>query len=137
MVHTMEECFDVVSDVKTYKDFVPWVKDSIIMKTVGSNYVEADLVVGFQLFNERYTSIVTMEKPKFVRAESHQTQLFEKLVSEWRFSPARDPKHCWVTFMVEFEFKNSLYNQVSEMFMKDIVNNMTKAFDEQCKRKYS
>ena len=60
--YNQELCYDVVADVSSYSEFVPWVKESIIMKREpGSNIIEADLVVGFNLVNikERYTSIVT------------------------------------------------------------------------------
>lgn len=137
--YTQEQCYLVVADVEKYVEFVPWVKESTIMKRdEGSNVIEADLVVGFSLVNitERYTSIVTLDKPNLVSAVSKHTNLFENLSTEWKFAPARDDKSCWVTFKIDFEFKSSMYNQISDLFMKDVVNNMVKAFENQCKKQY-
>jgi ribosome-associated toxin RatA of RatAB toxin-antitoxin module len=137
--YTQDQCYDVVADVERYSEFVPWVKESIIMKKEeNSNVIEADLVVGFNVVNitERYTSIVTLNKPVQVNAVSKQTNLFENLSTEWKFAPARDSKSCWVTFKIDFEFKSSIYNQISDLFMKDVVNNMVKAFENQCKKRY-
>ena len=137
--YTQEQCYDVVADVAKYAEFVPWVKESIVMKKEeGSNVIEADLVVGFSLVNitERYTSIVTLDKPHQVNAVSNHTNLFENLSTEWKFTPARDAKSCWVTFKIDFEFNSSMYNQISDLFMKDVVNNMVKAFENQCKKQY-
>lgn len=137
---SQEQCYDVVADVSRYSEFVPWVQESVITKKVaGSNIIEADLVVGFNLmnFNERYTSIVTLNHPSCVTAVSRQTNLFENLETEWRFAPSSDQKSCWVTFRIEFEFKSSAYNQASTLFMNEIVAKQVKAFENQCKKRYS
>ena len=44
----------MVSKVEDYHSFVPWCKQSRVIRRVGSTYVEAELVVGFQMLTERY-----------------------------------------------------------------------------------
>lgn len=46
--------FKVVADVEKYHEFVPWCVKSVIKKKNGTNYLEAELEVGFQVFVERY-----------------------------------------------------------------------------------
>lgn len=70
------------------------------------------------------------------QATSHDTQLLEYLHTEWKFAPASSPDSCWVTFKVEFKFSSPLYNQVSEMFMQEVVDKMVQAFDNRCKEVY-
>jgi len=134
--YTSEQLFEVVSNVDKYQEFVPWCKQSTILrnsKHAGSissdsssstcsnelvqpeapRELEAELVVGFGVFTERYVSKVSLEANKSVVAVSNQTNLFEHLRTEWKFLPASDPKSCWVTFQVDFHFKNALYNQVT------------------------
>ena len=136
MNYTCDQLYDVVSNVDSYKTFVPWCRDSKVLKRTSSE-LEAELVVGFGFFNEKYTSVVKLEKPVQVTAISHQTNLLEYLTTEWRFSPSSsDPKKTWVTFKIEFKFKSSIYNQVSEMFMKEVVDKMVQAFETKCKKEY-
>ena len=95
------------------------------------------LGVGFGFITERYTSLVTLEPARRVTAESTQTNLFESLRSEWRFLPASgDPNACWVTFQIDFQFKSEIYNRLSDLFLEEVVANMVKAFEGQCKKVY-
>lgn len=100
------------------------------------NSMEAELSVGFRLFTERYTSRVTLERPSLVRAEAFNTQLFESLVTEWRFQPGPQPVTTWVDFRVEFSFKSALYAQAAGMFLDEVGHRMVNAFEEQCAREY-
>ena len=100
---TTDQCYNVVSDISKYRNFVPWVQDSIILNQ-DKNHMEAELVVGYQIFSERYISNVTLNEPVSVIAVSNQTNLFEHLRTEWKFSPSQDSKCCWVTFQVDFQF---------------------------------
>lgn len=131
-----EQLFHVVSNVQSYKQFVPWCQESnVVTKTTSG--VEAELVVGFGYFQERYISVVEMDRPRKVIATSKETSLFEYLRTEWRFTPnLTDPRKCWVTFEVEFKFKSALYNQAADMFLKEVVNKMVAAFEGQCKKEF-
>lgn len=126
--------FEVVSDVSQYAQFVPWCKQSTVLTRLDAKHMTAELQVGFQVFSERYLSHVTIESPKRVIAISKQTQLFDHLRSEWNFSPSSsDPQNAtWVTFAIEFQFKSALYNEVSELFMQEVVKKMVKAFETRC-----
>ena len=125
------QLYDVVSDVEQYHKFVPWCKESRVIRKDGAS-MEAELVVGFQYLNERYTSHVTMKKPSSVIATSSHTTLFQSLKTEWKFTPARDESSTWVTFMIDFQFKSSIYNNVSDLFMNEVVEKMVQAFEKRC-----
>jgi coenzyme Q-binding protein COQ10 len=152
--YPQKHCFNVVADVSLYKNFVPWVKNSIILpdrtsatgtspiasqpdyQSIQRN-IDAELEIGFGMFTEKYISHVTLSPYDQVIAVSKQTNLFEHLQTEWKFSAAKDPTTCWVTFSVDFEFKSAIYNQLSDLFMEDVANNMVKAFEKQCKASYT
>ena len=133
--YSAEKLYQVVADIENYKNFVPWCVDSVIMKRKG-NELEAELSVGYSLFHERYTSLVSTQPPTRVTAISNQTNLFEFLRTDWEFHPARDGQSTWVTFQVEFQFKSALYNRISELFFQDIINHMVAAFEKRCKELY-
>lgn len=132
IAYDTEQLYGVVANVENYKEFVPWCRDSTVLTNDGS-HMDAELVVGFKYFKEQYISHVQLNRPSSVIATSHKTNLFELLKTEWQFTPASDPRKTWVTFRVEFKFKSQLYNNVSELFMKEVVNNMVKAFENRCK----
>ena len=136
--YSNQELYAVVADVAKYKEFVPWCKNSVVTKGPsagpGLQELQADLTVGFDLFNETYTSQVQLQPFNSVVATSQDTQLLEYLHTEWKFSPsASNPtSSCWVTFRVEFQFKSSLYSHVSALFMREVTTNMVKAFEARC-----
>lgn len=95
--------------------------------------MDAELKVGFGYLNEKYMSKVTMQRPLVVTAISTQTNLFEYLKTEWKFSPARDPSSTWVTFQIDFKFKSSIYNNLCDVFMTEVVDKMVRAFEQRCR----
>lgn len=127
----IELLYEVVSDVDNYKNFVPWCKQSRVL-IKNKEYMEAELEVGFSLYSERYTSTINLLKPSSVIATSTDTKLFNYLKTNWKFVPAKNPATTWVVFEVEFQFKSSLYNEVSKLFMQEVTSKMVTAFEQRC-----
>jgi coenzyme Q-binding protein COQ10 len=53
--YTPEQLFDLVADVARYPEFLPWVIGARIQSRDAQAMV-ADLIVGFKMFRERFTS---------------------------------------------------------------------------------
>lgn len=123
--------YNVVSDVEKYHEFVPWCKKSDVLTNNGKQ-MTAELEVGFNIFTERYISKVEVAEPTRVSAVSVDTNVFDYLKTEWKFTPASDPKSTWVTFQVEFQFKSAVYNELSKLFLQEVVTKMVKAFETRC-----
>jgi coenzyme Q-binding protein COQ10 len=131
-----EQLYQIVSHVESYHKFVPWCIGSSILRSTPTN-LEAELVVGYGMFNEKYISDVELIRPSSVIATSKQTNLLEYLRTKWSFSPcSSNPLHCWVTFEIDFKFKSALYNQVSDMFLQDVINSMVSAFEGRCRKEF-
>ena len=61
--YTPEQLFALVSDVERYPEFLPWCVGARI-KERRSDLVVADLIIGFRMFRERFTSRVTLDRPR-------------------------------------------------------------------------
>uniref|UniRef100_A0A3P9IIM1 Si:ch73-141c7.1 n=1 Tax=Oryzias latipes TaxID=8090 RepID=A0A3P9IIM1_ORYLA len=112
--YTPEQMYNVVANVDKYQYFVPWCKKSRVMKGCNGD-VQAELEIGFPPITERYTSNVTFDPNRQVRAICTEGSLFNHLETIWRFSPgAKDqPNSCLVDFLVSFEFKSLLHPQLA------------------------
>ncbi|MBC7506317.1 MAG: type II toxin-antitoxin system RatA family toxin, partial [Sandarakinorhabdus sp.] len=62
------QMFDLVADIGRYDEFLPWVQAMRIRSHEG-NVVTADMVVGFKMVRERFTSQVTLDRPARVHVD--------------------------------------------------------------------
>ncbi len=62
--------FDVIADVERYQQFLPWCTRSRVLHRLGPLRFDAELAVGFRLYNESYVSRVTLDPPKRVKVAS-------------------------------------------------------------------
>ena len=57
-----EQMFDLVTDVKHYPEFLPWCVAARIREQSDAHMI-ADLVIGFQVIRERFTSCLLYTSP--------------------------------------------------------------------------
>ena len=63
--YTPEQLFELVADVEKYDEFLPWVV-AVRIRSASAEEVVADPDDGFNAFKERFTSKVSLERPKRV-----------------------------------------------------------------------
>jgi coenzyme Q-binding protein COQ10 len=128
------QLFDLVADIGRYPEFLPWCKGARILKREG-NIVTADLIVGYKMFREKFTSIVTLDKPRAISVKYLSGPLAH-LTNEWEFRPGAKGG-CDLFFHVDFDFRSPLLRAMMEPFFDKAMRKMAGAFEERAKELYS
>jgi coenzyme Q-binding protein COQ10 len=118
--------FDLVADIASYDEFLPWVV-AVRIRSSSENETVADLVVGFNAFKERFTSRVQKERPKRICVDYIEGPL-KYLHNEWRFEPAGDGGTN-VHFSVDFAFKSRLFETLAGQMFDRALRRMIGAFE--------
>jgi coenzyme Q-binding protein COQ10 len=132
--YTPEQMFDLVADVARYNEFLPWCMASRINRRESEAVFYADLVVGYKLFRERFTSKVMLDRPHRIHIEYMKGPL-KNLKNNWGFIRQPDGT-CIIDFSVEFEFTNVALQALANMFFNEVVKRMVHAFEERAKILY-
>jgi coenzyme Q-binding protein COQ10 len=131
--YTPGQLFDLVADVSSYDQFLPWV---VAVRVRSSSEAEtvADLVVGFNAFKERFTSRVVKERPNRICVDYVEGPL-KYLHNEWTFDPAPDGGTN-LGFSVDFAFKSRLFEALAGSMFDRSLRRMTGAFEQRAAALY-
>ena len=108
--YTQEQLFRLVAEVERYPDFLPWCLGSRIRKREG-NVFWADLVIGFKVVRERFTSKVTLSAPNRVDVE-YTDGPFKYLNNKWTFEKDNDCSLTCIDKNVDFEFSSMILQTI-------------------------
>ena len=98
--YSADEMFGLIADIGSYPEFLPWCAAARIRGTRplpdsdgdgegGSEVIEADLVVSFKVYRERFGSRVTL-RPEARRIDVEDLDgPFRYLKNHWNFLPRR------------------------------------------------
>ncbi len=130
--YTAEQMFDLVADIGRYPEFLPWVQAMrITARDAGS--ITADMIVGFKMVRERFTSRVTLDRPRTIHVEYISGPL-RYLKNDWRFEPVTGG--CTVHFAVDFEFKAKLFERLAGVFFGEAFRRMVASFEKRAGELY-
>lgn len=124
--------FDLVADVASYPEFVPWCVGAKILRC-GDSWFIADLGIGYKMIKERFTSKVLLTPHQAVDVEYYDGP-FKSLSNRWRFHPI-DEQNCRVEFELEFAFKSRLLHALVEGLFLEVVRHMVGAFEKRAAEK--
>ena len=126
LIYTADELFSVVADVQDYPSFVPWCSGVRIHREDPQEII-ADLEIGFGLFQESFTSQVTLDRPRQVLVRATEGGPLEHLTNAWTFTPSADGTH--VDLVVDFQFKSHLLDHVANNMFHEAATRMMGAFE--------
>lgn len=131
--------YDLVADVERYPEFLPWNSAARIRQRQpgpeGSEVIDADLVISFKLFRERFGSRVTLWPARMRIDTAYLDGPFRHLHSGWAFRD-RAEGGCEVDFHVDFEFRNQLLQRVIGTVFGEAMSRIVRAFEERARQLY-
>jgi coenzyme Q-binding protein COQ10 len=139
MPYSAQQMYDLVADVESYPQFLPWNSAARIRarkpQPDGSEILEADLVISFKVFREKFGSRVTLF-PQTRRIDTEYLDgPFKYLKSYWQFEDLPEGG-CKVAFFVDFEFKNRILQSVIGVVFNEAMNRIVKAFETRAQSLY-
>ncbi|WP_299394745.1 type II toxin-antitoxin system RatA family toxin [Pelagibius sp.] len=124
--YTPRQLFDLVADIERYPEFLPWCLGARI-KSRREDVIVADLIIGFKMFRERFTSRVHPNAEEYRIDVSYAEGPFKYLQNHWVFED--HPEGCQIDFYVDFEFRNRILQKVIETLFHEAVRRMVAAFE--------
>ncbi len=131
--HSPERLFDLVADVDRYAEFLPWCLAARVTKREG-NVLHADLVIGFKMFREKFSSKVTLLRPDRIDVE-YSRGPFKYLNNHWLFTPEGTDSTS-LDFYVDFEFRSRLLQTLIGTVFNEAVRRMVGAFESRANEIY-
>ena len=132
--YTPEQMFDLVADVASYDQFLPWVS-AVRIRSNSDTEMVADLMVGFKALREKFTSKVTKARPVSVDVEYLDGPL-KYLRNKWRFN-SDGQGGTLVDFCIEFEFRSRLFEMVAGQVFDRTLRMMIGAFEDRAAKLYA
>ena len=136
--YTATQMYDLVADVASYPEFLPWNSAARITSREpfqGGEVMEADLVISFKVFRERFGSRVTLCPGERRIDTEYLDGPFKYMKSTWRFTdlPGRG---CEVDFFVDFEFRNAILQGIIGLVFNDAMQRVVRAFERRAAELY-
>lgn len=135
--YTARQMFDLVADVNSYPEFLPWCAAARVRETTDhgeTQVMDADLVISFKVFRERFTSRVTLWQDGSRIDTAYLDGPFRYMESTWGFADVEGG--CEVSFDVDFEFRNALLQGAAGLFFNEAMQRIVRAFERRAAELY-
>ena len=136
---TADQMYALVADVARYPEFLPWTSAARIRSRTpradGAEVVEADLVISFKVFRERFGSRVVLFPAERRIETDYLDGPFRHMHSHWQFTP-REGGGCACDFSVDFEFRNAILQAVIGVVFDEAMRRVVRAFEARAEALY-
>ena len=131
--YSPDQMFDLVLDVQSYPEFLPWCLSSSVTD-IGNSSFEAELLIGFKFLKESFGSSVLFERPFSIEVTPTYGP-FRRMRNVWSFESV-DHDSCRINFYVDFEFRSIFLNKVMGLLFYEAVQKMVACFEARARNKY-
>ena len=136
--YTAQQMYDLVADVGAYPEFLPWTAAarvrSVTPRDDGAQVMEADLVISFKVFREKFASRVVLWPETRKIDTEYLDGPFHHMKSNWGFRDVEGG--CDVSFFVDFEFRNRILQKAAGVFFFQAMQRIVRAFEERAHQLY-
>ncbi|MDZ4135684.1 MAG: type II toxin-antitoxin system RatA family toxin [Paracoccaceae bacterium] len=129
--YSAQQMYDLVADVGSYPQFLPWTSAARIRSRRpidDGEVLEADLVISFKVFRERFGSRVTLYPARKKIDTEYLDGPFRHMRSTWEFRD-RAAGGCEVEFFVDFEFRNAILQGIIGVVFNEAMQRVVRAFE--------
>lgn len=136
--YSAQQMYDLVADVARYPEFLPWNAAARIRSrrpVEGGEVMEADLVISFKVFREKFGSRVTLLPGDRRILTEYLDGPFKYMKSTWAFRDL-DEQGCEVEFFVDFEFRNAILQGIIGLVFNDAMQRIVRAFERRAAELY-
>lgn len=135
--YTAQQMYDLVADVGSYPKFLPWCSAARVKSVTPqgeAQVMEADLIISFKVFRERFTSrVVLMPEDKKIDTE-YLDGPFRYMKSNWAFRDVQGG--CEVSFFVDFAFRNMILQRLIGVVFNEAMQRIVRAFESRAEDLY-
>jgi len=128
--YSAEAMFDLVNDVDSYPEFLPWCRAARVEEE-GEGFRVASIDIAKGGVSRSFTTRNALDRPRSLRLELVNGP-FRHLEGEWRFD-ALSEAACKVELHLRFEFASSIMNLVFGPVFNQIGETMLDAFVRRAK----
>jgi ribosome-associated toxin RatA of RatAB toxin-antitoxin module len=131
--YSCEQMYQLVDDIASYKEFLPWCGDSVENKR-NDNTVEATVTIAKGSLNKAFSTRNSLQKNAVIEMQLLNGP-FKKLHGFWRFEALKE-NASKISLELEFEFSNRLIGLAIGPVFNQVANSMVDSFVERAKSKY-
>lgn len=138
--YAADEMFALIADVARYPEFLPWISAARLrsrrpLPDEEGEVIDADLVVSFKVFREKFGSRVTLRPAARQIDVEYLDGPFRYLRNHWKFEP-RGEKACEIDFFVDFEFRSAILQKVIGLVFHEAMQRVVRAFERRAEELY-
>ena len=123
------DLLNVVADVKSYENFIPFCSYVDIFDRSLSKELEcfsALLSINFKFTTENFLTKVSVNRRKSTISIFGDTKPFKSLIAEWSF--IEQDKYCEVTFCIEVSFTSFIKERLVSISFEKVASTILDAF---------
>ena len=128
------DLLNVVADVKSYSDFIPFCSNVDIYEksvTRGQEHFSACLSIDFKFTIENFETKVVVDRKLNAISISGDTKPFKSLNAEWSF--IEKDNFCKVIFSLEVSFTSFIKERLVSLSFEKVALNVIEAFENRAK----
>ena len=128
-----QQMFDIVADIDSYDEFLPWCAHSEVLSSDGED-VEASLKVAYKNLSMTFSTRNKHRQPREISMQL-KSGPFSQLSGAWSFQHLTD-QACKIALSLEFEFESRMMSRMFSGAFEQIIISQIAAFEARAKQIY-